>query len=118
MIYRPQHFVGHEVPISIARIALDGLPSGTPIGRFSECVAAAKKNLKPGTILDGEGGYATYGIIERAEITKSENLVPMGLTQGAEVIEEIPEDGTITYDNIRLPESFALNLRRLQDSLD
>jgi len=118
MIYRPQHFVGHEVPIGIARIALDGLPSGTPIGRFSECIAAAKKNLKPGTILDGEGGYATYGIIERAEIAKSENLVPMGLTQGAEVIEEIPEDGTITYDNVRLPESFALNLRRLQDSLD
>jgi predicted homoserine dehydrogenase-like protein len=118
MIYRPQHFVGHEVPIGIARIALDGQPSGAPIGRFSECVAAAKKNLKPGTILDGEGGYTVYGIIERAETAKSENLVPMGLTQGAEVIEEIPEDGMITHDNVRLPESFALNFRRIQDSLD
>jgi predicted homoserine dehydrogenase-like protein len=38
------------------------------------------------------------------------------LTQGAEVIREIPEDGMVTYENVRLPESFALDLRRRQDS--
>ena len=116
MIYRPQHFVGHEVPIGIARMMLYGESCGAPIGQISEVVAAAKKNLKPGTILDGEGGYTVYGLIENADTAKAENLVPIGLTQGAEVIGEIPEGGMITYDNVELPDSFAMTLRRLQDA--
>ncbi len=116
MIYRPQHFVGHEVPIGIARIGLYGQSCGSPVGHFSEVVAAAKKDLKPGTILDGEGGYTVYGMIETAETAKAEGLVPLGLTQRAEVIHEIPEDGMIRYDNVRLPDSFTANLWRLQDS--
>jgi predicted homoserine dehydrogenase-like protein len=116
MVYRPQHFVGHEVPLGIARMALCGEVVGAPIGHFSEVVAAAKKKLKAGMILDGEGGYTVYGVIERASIARAQNLVPIGLTQGAEVIHEIPEDGTITYDDVRLPESFALHIRKLQDS--
>ena len=117
MIYRPQHFVGHEVPISIARMLLYGESTGAPIGHVSEVVAAAKKNLKSGTILDGEGGYTVYGIIEKADMARAERLLPVGLTEGAEVVHEIPEDGMITYDNVKVRESFTLNLRRLQDSL-
>ena len=117
MIYRPQHFVGHEVPISIARMLLYGESTGAPIDHLSEVVAAAKKNLKSGTILDGEGGYTVYGIIEKADMARAERLLPVGLTEGAEVVHEIPEDGMITYDNVKVRESFTLNLRRLQDSL-
>lgn len=116
MIYRPQHFVGHEVPYGIARMMLYRTSIGAPIGRISEVVAVAKKKLKPGTILDGEGGYTAYGLIEKAGIARDQNLVPIGLTQGAEVIREIPEDGMITYADVRLAESFVLRLRKLQDS--
>jgi predicted homoserine dehydrogenase-like protein len=118
MIYRPQHFVGHEVPIGIAKMMVYGESSGAPIAHVSEVVAAAKKDLKPGTILDGEGGYTVYGIIEKADVAKAEKLLPVGLSQGAEVVREIPEDGMITYDDVKLHESFTLNLRRLQDSLE
>jgi predicted homoserine dehydrogenase-like protein len=117
MIYRPQHFVGHEVPIGIGRMMLYGESTGAPMGHVSEVVAAAKKNLKPGTILDGEGGYTVYGIIEKADVAKAKRLLPVGLTEGAEVVHEIPEHGMITYDNVKVRESFTLNLRRLQDSL-
>lgn len=116
MIYRPQHFVGHEVPYGIARMMLCRTSIGAPIGRISEVVAVAKKQLKPGTILDGEGGYTAYGLIEKAGIARDQDLVPIGLTQGAEVIREIPEDGMITYADVRLAESFVLRLRKLQDS--
>jgi len=34
----------------------------------------------------------------------------MGLTQGAEVLEEIPEDGMITYDNVQVADSFVYQL--------
>jgi predicted homoserine dehydrogenase-like protein len=89
---------------------------GAPVRHTSEVVAAAKKRLAPGTILDGEGGYTVYGMIEKASIARVQNLVPIGLTQGAEVIREIPEDGMVTYADVRLPESFALSLRQRQDA--
>ncbi|MCH2201292.1 MAG: hypothetical protein MK102_04955 [Fuerstiella sp.] len=116
MIYRPQHFVGHEMPIGIARMMFSGESVGAPIGRISEVVAAAKKRLTPGTILDGEGGFTVCGLAERAEIADEQNLVPIGLTQGAEVLHEIPEEGLITWDNVRLKPSFALDFRRQQDT--
>ena len=116
MIYRPQHFVGHEVPYGIARMMVYKTSIGAPIGRISEVVAAAKKTLKAGTILDGEGGYTVYGLIEKTSIARDQSLVPIGLTQGAEVIRDIPEDGMITYADVRLPDSFALRLRKQQDS--
>lgn len=115
MIYRPQHFVGHEMPIGVARMLLAGRPIAAPIGHTADVIAAAKKNLTPGTILDGEGGYTVYGLIEKADIAKAQNLVPIGLTQGAEVLRAISEDDLLTYDDVRLPESFALQLRRRQE---
>ena len=117
MIYRPQHFVGHEVPIGIARMMIYREPVASVIGQISEVVTAAKKPLKAGTVLDGEGGYATYGMVERAEAAREERLVPIGLTHGAEVIRDIPEDGMVTYDNVRLVESELLDLRKKQDEI-
>jgi predicted homoserine dehydrogenase-like protein len=116
MIYRPQHFVGHEMPIGIARMMLLDESIGAPIGQISEVVAAAKKRLTPGEILDGEGGYTVCGLAERAEIPREQKLIPIGLAQGAEVLEEIPDEGLITYDNVRLKPSLALDLKRQQDS--
>ncbi len=116
MIFRPQHFVGHEVPYGIAKMMLDGVAVCAPIGRYAEVVAVAKKTLKPGTVLDGEGGYTVYGLIERASVATEDKLLPIGLTQGAEIVREIPEDGVLTYDDVKLPETFALHLRKLQDA--
>ena len=118
MIYRPQHFIGHEVPIGIARMMIFREPVAAIIGQISDVVTAAKKPLKPGTVLDGEGGYATYGMVEKADIAREERLVPIGLTHGAEVIQEIPEDGMVTYDNVRLVDSELLKLRKMQDELN
>lgn len=118
MIYRPQHFIGHEVPIGIARMMIFREPVAAIIGQTSEVVTAAKKPLKPGTVLDGEGGYATYGMVEKADLAREERLVPIGLTHGAEVIQEIPEDGMVTYDNVKLVDSELLKLRKMQDALN
>ena len=115
MIYRPQHFVGHEMPLGIARMMLSGETIGAPIGQISEVVAAVKKPLAAGTILDGEGGFTVCGLAERAEIARQQNLVPIGLTQGAEVLEAIPDGGLITYDNVQLKPSLALDLKQQQD---
>jgi predicted homoserine dehydrogenase-like protein len=117
MIYRPQHFVGHEVPIGVGRLMAFGASCGWPKWRASEVIAAAKRPLKAGEVLDGEGGFAVYGLLERAESARDERLVPVGLTRGAQVLRDIAEGATITYENVRLAQTFALELRREQDAL-
>jgi predicted homoserine dehydrogenase-like protein len=116
MIYRPQHFVGHEMPLGVARMMLASRAIAAPIGHTAEVIAAAKKQLAPGTVLDGEGGYTVYGLLEKASVARELGLIPMGLTAGAEVIRAIPEDGLLTYDHVRLPDSFVLQLRQQQDA--
>ena len=117
MIYRPQHWCGHEMPITVGRMMLNNETCGRPIGQFAEVVAAAKKPLPAGTVLDGEGGYCVYGLIEKAALAREENLLPVGLSQGAVVSRDIPEDGVVTYDDVELPDSEVLELRRLQDAV-
>ena len=116
MIYRPQHFIGHEMPLTIARMVLDGETCGCPIGQISEVICAAKKPLKAGDVLDGEGGYTVYGLLERGTIAKEEDLLPMGLSHGAIMTRDLKEDEVITYTDVELLESKALELRQAQDA--
>ncbi len=117
MIYRPQHWIGHEMPVSVARMILNGQTCGTPIGQFAEVVAVAKKTIPAGTVLDGEGGYFVYGLLEKAAVAREEKLLPIGLSQGAIVTREISEDDMVTFDDVEVPDSELLELRRLQDSV-
>ena len=116
MIYRPQHWIGHEMPISVATIMLDNQTCGSPVGWHAEVVAAAKKPLKAGTTLDGEGGFCIYGLLEKASVAGAENLLPVGLSRGAVLRRDVAEDGLITRDDVELAESPALELRRQQEA--
>lgn len=119
LAYRPFHWVGMEASISLIRAALYKEPTGAPLpsSPVAEVVGAAKMNLKPGDILDGGGGYTIYGLAEKAEIAKAENLLPLGLAENIKAIRKIPEDGVLTYDDVELNEdSFLLKLRRMQDT--
>ncbi len=119
LVFRPHHWGGLEASISLIHATLYKEPTGAPLPQapVAEVVAAAKKILKPGDILDGGGGYTVYGLAEKAEIARKENLLPIGLAEDIEVIRKIPEDGVITYDDVELNEnSFLLKLRRIQDS--
>ena len=117
MVYRPQHFIGHEMPLTFVRMMTLGQTCGAPVTKTADVVAVAKRPLAVGTRLDGEGGFTVYGLAERSEIAEREHLVPIGLTAGAEVIADIPEDGMITYDNVRPADSFAYRMLRDQGSL-
>jgi predicted homoserine dehydrogenase-like protein len=114
LIYRPQHMIGHEVPIGIARLMLYRHIAGAPLYRASEVVALAKRPLAPGTVLDGEGGFTLYGVIERAAIARAETLLPVGLSRGAVLTRPVAVNEPITLDAVELPESHLLNLWRQQ----
>jgi hypothetical protein len=58
---RPYHLIGLELGISIANIVLRGEPSGATDSFRGDAVATAKRVLRNGDKLDGEGGYTVYG---------------------------------------------------------
>ena len=116
MAQRPagRHF--DEMPISVARMMLYNETCGTPIGRYAEVACAAKKPLPAGTVLDGEGGYCTYGLLEKTAVAREENLLPLGLSQDAVVTRGIPEDGMVRWDDVTLPDSEVLELWEQQEN--
>ena len=49
-------------------------------------------------------------------MAREENLLPVGLSQGAVVTREIREGGLVTFDDVEVPDSEVLELRRIQDA--
>lgn len=116
LLYRPYHLVAVEAPITIAKAALFGLPTGAPIGHTSDVIAVAKKDLKTGEILDGGGGYSVNGLIERASVSVSEKLLPLGLSSGATLRTDVARGTAIRYDDVDLADGFVHTVRKMQDT--
>jgi predicted homoserine dehydrogenase-like protein len=83
-LYRPNHLVGLELAVSVLRAGLRGEPTGTPTTVCSEGVAVAKRDLRAGDLLDGEGEHTVYVYGARASLERShaEGLLPTGLSGG------------------------------------
>ena len=118
LLYRPYHLVAVEAPISIAKAALFGLPTGSPLPTpTAEVVAVAKRDLKIGEPLDGSGGYTVNGLCEKATVAREQNLLPLGLASDVVMKTDVAKGEAIQYDDVELDEdSFVLKLRRLQDA--
>ena len=118
LLQRPYHLVAVEAPISIAKAALLGQPTGTPLHTpVAEAVCTAKKNLKAGEILDGGGGYTVNGLCEKAAIAQNERLLPLGLSSGAKLKTDIAQGETIALNQVELDQStFVYKLRQIQDA--
>ena len=88
--FRPYHLWFLEAPISVALAALRKqiwlTPQDQPV---ADVLTVAKKSLQPGDALDTFGGYTFYGAIDRAEIVRAENGLPVGLAPGAKVVRPV-----------------------------
>ena len=101
--YAHAHLCYFDVPSSIARVALFKDTVIAAREHKVDVVTVAKIDLKAGTVLDGIGGYHTYGVCENAPVSISAKLLPMGLSEGARLLRDIPCDGVIGYDDVELP---------------
>ncbi|MBP7832485.1 MAG: NAD(P)-dependent oxidoreductase [Candidatus Levybacteria bacterium] len=103
--YTPYHLCHMEIPTSIARVVLFHDAVLTPLGKPSvDVIAAAKRDLKAGQILDGIGEYDTYGLCENYDTARAQNLLPIGLAQGCILNRDIKKDEVITFADVILPE--------------
>ncbi|MDX1413944.1 MAG: hypothetical protein R3293_07115 [Candidatus Promineifilaceae bacterium] len=117
--FRPYHLWFLEAPISIARAHLLGEATLQPLEQpYADIMTIAKKDLRPGEMLDTFGGYTFYGLMDRADTVRQHNALPTGLAPGARLVREVSAGDIITWDDIVLDEeSTVVKLRREQDRL-
>lgn len=118
VLYRPYHLTSLETPITIFEACYYKEATIAPtLNQVADTITVAKKDLKAGERLDGLGGYTIYGSIERHEIVKKENLLPIGLIdENTKVKKDIKKGQFITYDMVELDKSKTIyKLRKLQD---
>lgn len=102
--YTPYHLVIFEVALSAARAVLFGdaviAAQGAPM---VDVITCAKTDLKAGDVIDGLGGYKTYGECENAEVVRAEDLLPIGLAIGCRLKRDIARDEVLTYADVDVP---------------
>jgi predicted homoserine dehydrogenase-like protein len=117
--WRPYHFIGLEIGVSIASVVLEGEATGAPsFGPLAEVVCATRQAMRAGEMIDGEGGYAVYGTAVSVERAGRERLVPMGLAYGLELIHDVGADHLIGEADVTGDKSsFTWKLRLEQEQL-
>ncbi len=116
-LYRPIHMIGLELGISVASCALRNEPTGAPTGFRSDVVATAKRALKAGEMLDGEGGFCVWGKQTPAEVSLRDELLPLGLAHNVKLKRDIPEGGALRWLDVAYdPNDNAVKVRREMES--
>ncbi|MEX2036690.1 MAG: SAF domain-containing protein [Xanthobacteraceae bacterium] len=112
-LYRPIHMIGLELGISVASAALRREPTGAPSGFRSDVVATAKRDLKQGEVLDGEGGFCVWGKQTPAGRSLEQGYLPLGLAQNVKLKRDIGEGERLKWSDVEYnPEDTAVRVRR------
>src|SRR5712675_1269798 len=113
VMYKRWHLIGLEVGMSVASVGLRKEPTGCPIGFHADVIATAKRELKAGEMLDGEGGYTVYGKLFPAEKSTGLGSLPLGLAHNVKLLKPIKAGQSLTYADVAMDESLtAVKLRR------
>ncbi len=99
-LYRPTHMIGLELGLSIASAVLRREPTGTSRVFNSDVVATAKRALKAGEILDGEGGFCVWGRQTPAKVSLAEGYLPLGLAHGVRLKVDLPEGAPVQWRDV------------------
>ncbi|MDD5099850.1 MAG: hypothetical protein PHP66_02755 [Syntrophales bacterium] len=99
-LYRPAHLIGLELGISVASAALRGEPTGSARDFTGDVAATAKKDLVPGDLLDGEGGFSVYGTLLPARESVLAGALPIGLAHGVRIVRPVAAGQTVLWDDV------------------
>ena len=114
-MYKPYHLIGLELGISVLSAALRGEPTVQPQGWRGDVVAVAKRSLRAGETLDGEGGYTVWGKLVPAERSLAEGALPIGLAHNVPLRRDIAAGEIVRWPDVAIPDSPALEARRAME---
>jgi predicted homoserine dehydrogenase-like protein len=101
-LYRPFHLIGLELNISILSAALRGEATGAPTEFRGDVVSTAKRDLRAGEILDGEGGACVWGKLMPARSSLEIGGLPIGLASNVTLRRDVPLGQSVTWDDVRI----------------
>jgi predicted homoserine dehydrogenase-like protein len=112
-MWRPFHLIGLETSVSVLSAVLRNEPTGTPTEFRGDAVATAKRDLKPGEMLDGEGGYAVWANAIPATKSLAARALPIGLAHNVKLKRPVAKDTVVSFDDVELDRDLDLvELRR------
>jgi predicted homoserine dehydrogenase-like protein len=116
-LYKRWHLIGLEVGISVASVGLRGESTGCPTGWRADAIAVAKKDLKAGELLDGEGGYTVVGRLMPAADSLAQGCLPLGLAHGWKVVKPVAAGQALRWSDVQVDSSStAVRVRREMES--
>ena len=104
-LYKRWHLIGLEVGMSVASVALRQEATGVAHCWNADVVATAKRDLKPGEILDGEGGYTVWGKLLPAQKSLAMGGLPLGLAHDIKVIRPVQKGQSLCWDDVAVDTS-------------
>ncbi|MFZ9379337.1 MAG: SAF domain-containing protein, partial [Burkholderiaceae bacterium] len=104
-MYKPFHLIGLELGISIASVGLRAEPTGAPIAWHADVVATAKRDLKVGERLDGEGGFTVYGRLMPASDSLRLGGLPLGLAHGIKLKRAVQAGVPLRWSDVQIDTS-------------
>jgi len=117
-MYKRWHLIGLEVGISVASVGLRGEATGCATGFRADSVAVAKRDLKPGEILDGEGGYTVVGKLMPAADSLRLGGLPLALANRVKLLEPLKAGEPVLWSSVAYdPEAQAVTLRRQMEAI-
>jgi len=112
-LYKRWHLIGLEVGISVASVGVRGESTGAATCWNADVVATAKRDLKPGEMLDGEGGYTVWGKLFRATDSARIGGLPLGLAHDVKVVRPVKKGQSLTWADVAIDETLpAYRTRR------
>ncbi|MDM0116047.1 Gfo/Idh/MocA family oxidoreductase [Variovorax sp. J22R133] len=105
--YKKWHLIGLELNISVASIGLRKEATGVATCFNADVIATAKRDLKPGEMLDGEGGYTVFGKLFPAKKSLALGSLPLGLAHKLKLVRPVAKDQSLTWDDVVVDESLS-----------
>ncbi len=117
-LYKRWHLIGLEVGMSVASVTLRGEPTGVATGWRADVVATAKRDLQPGEVLDGEGGYTVWGKLQPAARSVAIGGLPLGLAHDVRLVRPVAAGQCLTWDDVAMDTSTrAFQIRKEMEAL-
>ncbi|MCW5636130.1 MAG: flagellar biosynthesis protein FlgA [Rubrivivax sp.] len=137
-LYKRWHLIGLEVGVSVASVALrreaTGVANTAPGSWRADVVATAKRDLKAGEVLDGEGGCTVWGKLlpaatslalrRAAEANPGAGAnergggLPLGLAHEVTMRRPVRQGECLTWDDVEIDtRSEACQARRAMEDL-
>ena len=104
-LYKRWHLIGLEVGMSVASVALRGEPTGVATCWNADVVATAKRDLAPGEMLDGEGGYTVWGKLLPAERSMRLGGLPLGLAHNVKLVRAVKKGQSLCWADVAMDTS-------------